>query len=71
MGKLICEAYCETLKKHKMVFINSSRSNTKNNVQLKFVKPKLHHNNDNGYTCTRRNKQYVIFTSRLDPSTST
>ena len=52
-----------------MVFTNSSRSNTKNNVQLKPVKPKVHHNNNNGYT--RRNEQCVIFISRLDPSTST
>ena len=69
MGKPIRETYSETLKKHKMVFTNSSRSNTKNNVQLKPVKPKLHHNNNNGYT--RRNEQCVIFISRLDPSTST
>ena len=69
MSKPIRETYCETLKKHKMVFTNSSRSNTKNNVQLKPVKPKLHHNNNNGYT--RRNEQCVIFISRLNPSTST
>ena len=37
------------MKKHKMVFTNSSRLNTKNNVQLKPVKPKLRHNNNNGY----------------------
>ena len=52
-----------------MVFTNSSRSNTKNNVQLKPVKPKLHHNSNNGYT--RKNEQCAIFISSLDASTST
>ena len=68
-GKPIRETYSETLKKHKMVFTNSSRLNTKNNVQLKPVKPKLRHNNNNGYT--RKNEQCAVFVSRLDPSTST
>ena len=68
-GKPIRETYNETLKKHKMVFTNSSRLNTKNNVQLKPVKPKLRHNNNNGYT--RKNEQCAVFVSRLDPSTST
>ena len=52
-----------------MVFTNSSRLNTKNNVQLKPVKPKLRHNNNNGYT--RKNEQCAVFVSRLDPNTST
>ena len=68
-GKPIRETYSETLKKHKMVFTNSSRLNTINNVQLKPVKPKLRHNNNNGYT--RKNEQCAVFVSRLDPSTST
>ena len=68
-GKPIRETYSEKLKKHKLVFTNSSRPNTKLNVQLNPVKPKLRHSNNNGYT--RRNEQCAVFVSRLDPSTST
>ena len=52
-----------------MVFTNLSCPNTKDNVQLKQVNPKLCHSKNNGYT--KRNKQCAVYVNRLDPSTST